>query len=181
MPRPNAARSVQAEENLARRITFEREARGWSYDGTAKRLADAGCPIQASAIFKIEKGQPRRRISVDELVAFARVFEVDVNELLVPVDMVLQEAARGLLEEAFLAQRELVQGVGSLVRAALKLRAFVMDHGPDVQETIDEFLDWLKDEVTQDMQPSVLPEVEHAVSHLLDVIYDAELPEAEES
>lgn len=94
MPRPNPLRALQSEDNLARRVAYERERRGWSYEGTAKRLTDAGCPIQSSAIFKIEKGEPRRRITVDELVGFARVFELDVEDLLIPANVILTEAVR---------------------------------------------------------------------------------------
>jgi transcriptional regulator with XRE-family HTH domain len=99
VPRPNPPRALQCEENLAHRIAYERERRGWTYDGTAKRLTDAGCPIQGSAIYKIEKGNPRRRISVDELVAFAEVFDVETVELLVPLELVAEHEALHLIGE----------------------------------------------------------------------------------
>src|SRR5206468_3991414 len=73
MPRVNPLRPVGNEANLARRIAAEREAHGWSYEGLAKRMTDAGFPIQSTAIFKIEKGKPPRRITVDEMVGFAKV------------------------------------------------------------------------------------------------------------
>lgn len=82
MPRPNRPREVFAEEHLAKRIAFERDVRGWTNDGLAKRMTDAGCAVTGSAIFKIEKGEPRRRIVVDELVAFARVFDTTVEVLI---------------------------------------------------------------------------------------------------
>lgn len=44
-------------------------------------MTDAGCPIQGSAIYKIEKADPPRRITVDELVAFATVFETSAVDL----------------------------------------------------------------------------------------------------
>lgn len=84
MPRPNRPRSVLAEEHLARRIAAERDRLKMTNDGLAERMTKAGCPMTGSAIFKIEKGEPRRRIVVDELVAFARVFGVTVEELLLP-------------------------------------------------------------------------------------------------
>jgi len=74
MPRPNKPRSIQAERALADRIAREREARGWSRESLAKRVTDVGCPIDATAIWKIEKGDPPRRIVVNELVALSRVF-----------------------------------------------------------------------------------------------------------
>lgn len=99
MPRPNPPRSLQSEENLARRIAHERDLRGWTYEGMAKRLTDVGCPIQGSAIYKIEKGNPRRRISVDELVALAEVFDVDTADLLIPLELIAEREALELIAE----------------------------------------------------------------------------------
>ncbi len=90
MPRPNKQRNVLAEANLARRIATERDARGWTNDGLAKRMTDAGCAMTGSAIFKIEKGEPRRRIVVDEFVAFAKVFGVSVEALLLPPEAAVE-------------------------------------------------------------------------------------------
>jgi transcriptional regulator with XRE-family HTH domain len=90
---------VLAEDNLARRIAAEREARGWTYDGLAKRMTDAGCPMNQSALYKIEQLTPRRRITVDELVAFSRVFGVPVEQLLLPPEIALaDELAERVLE-----------------------------------------------------------------------------------
>lgn len=87
-----------AEEHLARRIAAERDAKGWTNDGLAKRMTDAGCPMTGSAIFKIEKGEPRRRIVVDELVAFAAVFGIPVDQLLLPPEaMVSREVVARLM------------------------------------------------------------------------------------
>jgi len=86
MPRVNVGRTVNAEQALAQRIAHERTRRGWSLDGLAVRMRDAGCPIATSAIYKIESGDPPRRITVDELVALAKVFEYDdLSDLLRPI------------------------------------------------------------------------------------------------
>lgn len=99
MPRPNPPRTVQGEINLARRIAYERERRSWTYEGIARRLTEVGCPIQGSAIYKIEKGQPRRRISVDEFVAFAEIFEIERDELLIPLELRAEHEALDLITE----------------------------------------------------------------------------------
>lgn len=96
MPRPNPERSLQSEAALARRVKWERERRNWTFEGLAKRMTDAGCPIQGSAIYKIEKGDPPRRITVDELVAFGKVFDLDVPELLLPPEVVVDERLRAI-------------------------------------------------------------------------------------
>jgi len=84
---------MHSEENLARRVAYERERRGWSYEGTAARMTVVGCAVQGSAIYKIEKGSPRRRISVDELVAFANIFELELPDLLIPPELLADEQA----------------------------------------------------------------------------------------
>lgn len=99
MPRPNPGRSLRTERDLARRITHERERLGMSYAGLGERMTRAGCPINQSALYKIEKGVPPRGISVSELVALSDVFGVPVQDLLLPVDLVLTARTSELLSE----------------------------------------------------------------------------------
>lgn len=103
MPKTNKGRTTDAETNLARRIEFEREKRDMSYEALAKAMTAVGCAIQATAIHKIEKGDKKtgkyRRITVNELTAFAEIFtEGDVAELLKPMELIEQEYAQELLE-----------------------------------------------------------------------------------
>ena len=81
MPRPNQERTIGAESALAFRIESERGARGWSLATLAEEMTAVGCPIDASAIYKIEKGSPRRRITVDELAALSRVWAIPMDRL----------------------------------------------------------------------------------------------------
>jgi transcriptional regulator with XRE-family HTH domain len=99
MPPKRQPASLAEEDNLARRVAYERERRRWSYEGLAKRMTDAGCPINPSALFKIEKSEPRRRIAVAELVAFAHVFAVPAEHLLLPPDVITSELALVLLRD----------------------------------------------------------------------------------
>ncbi|MEU0369077.1 helix-turn-helix transcriptional regulator [Streptomyces sp. NPDC006283] len=70
------------EANVAAHVKYERELRGWSTGELARRVSDAGCPVSQSAIWRIENGEPRRKISVDELIAFSRVFGRSIDDLL---------------------------------------------------------------------------------------------------
>ena len=81
MPRPNQERDINAERILAERIRRERELRGWSYETLAKKMTDIGCSIQGSAIFKIEKGAPPRRITVNELAALSLIWAIPMDRL----------------------------------------------------------------------------------------------------
>lgn len=97
MPRPNALRTLAGEDSLAARIAYEREQRGWSYEGLAKRMTDVGCPVNQSAIYKIEKARPRRGIRVNELIALSIVLDLDLNELLLPPEAILDRETRDRL------------------------------------------------------------------------------------
>lgn len=72
----------KTEELLAKRLQELRTKEGWSFGELSQRMAGAGCPIERSSIQKIERGKPRRKITVNELVAFSKVFNVDVSDLL---------------------------------------------------------------------------------------------------
>lgn len=91
MPRPNKPRHIGGEASLAERVAFERESRGWSYEGLALRMEKVGCPINASAIYKIERADPPRRVTADEFIGFSRVFGIALDDLLVPAAAVKQD------------------------------------------------------------------------------------------
>lgn len=75
---------ANAEGNLATRIEFERNKRGWSYETLSKELGWAGCAIAVSSLNGIEKGEPRRRVRVNEMYAFAQVFGLLAADLVAP-------------------------------------------------------------------------------------------------
>jgi len=118
MPRPNKPRSMQNEANLARRIAYERGARHWTYKEVAARMTAAGCAMQPSAVQKIEAtgGRPRK-ISVDELVAFASIFDTDVPGLLQPVEAVEEREAAALLQRVFDTDAEVRRACMEALRA----------------------------------------------------------------
>lgn len=88
MPPRKPGRAVAGEQHLAERIGAERERRGWSYEQLARAMTNAGCPMNQSAIYKIEKGEPRRRITVDELLGFAKVFGTNISALVLEQSIV---------------------------------------------------------------------------------------------
>lgn len=82
MPRRSANRSTAISDAVAARIAAERVAAEMTYEDTAKALAEVGCTLHASAIWRIEKGEPRRPVHVDEAIAFAQVFDIPLTSLL---------------------------------------------------------------------------------------------------
>ena len=142
MPRPNKPRDVLAERNLARRIASERDVRGWTNEGLAKRMTDAGCAMTGSAIFKIEKGSPPRRIVVDELVAFAKVFGVTVEELLLPPEVAVQRELARLVVEWNYADDAARAATEKRDEAWASLQTYVDEH-PDSGPLLEEvFRTW---------------------------------------
>jgi transcriptional regulator with XRE-family HTH domain len=139
MPRPNPPRDVLAEDHLARRIAAEREARNWTYDGLAKRMTDVGCPMNQSAIYKIEQVTPRRRITVDELVAFSRVFAIPVEQLLLPPEVAVNEEV-GLRVLAWdRANDAMVVAQQAERQAWADLEAYVAEH-PELKKRLGAML-----------------------------------------
>jgi len=140
VPRPNAPRQLGGEDSLARRVAFERERRGWTTESLAKRMTDAGCPINQSAIWKIESGRPRRRITYDEALAFAEVFEIPLAEITLPPEVVIETAVRELFVEYAKASRvhqDALQRLRELHRYAMK----ILDRFPEARPVLDRLLD----------------------------------------
>ncbi|WGH91435.1 helix-turn-helix transcriptional regulator [Auritidibacter ignavus] len=80
MPITYKTRLIEAEQRVAERVRELREAKGLSYHALAAQMKAVGCEIYPSAIQKTEKAG--RRITVDELVGYARALNVSINELL---------------------------------------------------------------------------------------------------
>ncbi len=142
MPRPNAPRTIAGEHSLARRVAHERESRRMSYEGLASRMVNVGCPINASAIYKIEKSDPPRRITVDELVAFSKVFDIAIDQLLLPPEVVASGELRALVvawdEATVLFNAATVEERESRRR----LQDFVAEH-PELAESLEGLVDEL--------------------------------------
>lgn len=146
MPRPNRARSVFAERNLAQRVQIEREQRSWTYEGLAARMKARGCTIAPSALYKIEKGDPPRRITVDELVALSQVFEMPMTQLVADPKLLLPGRAADLMEKitlnlitADVAREAADAAEAEADRLESELDEFLADHPGIGAETLEVF------------------------------------------
>lgn len=128
MPRPNPGRTIAAEQYLARRIKDERAARGWTLESVAARMKIEGCDIHSSAIYKIETANPPRRITVDELVAFSRVFDIPLDDLLSDPVLATQKHVASLLEH--------YRKLGSQVSELRRQQRQLTDEMHDVQAQV---------------------------------------------
>jgi hypothetical protein len=107
-----------------------------SYEGLAARLTNAGCPIQASAIYKIEKADPPRRITVDELVAFSQVFAIPIERLLLPPEVAESEQLMDLLVEWEVTRGKSHRAKEREDAAWSALRDYVDGH-PELTDTLE--------------------------------------------
>ncbi|WP_052863945.1 helix-turn-helix domain-containing protein [Streptomyces niger] len=91
---------LYSEGNAAERVALEREVRGWSTTELAARMTEAGVPMNQTAVWRIENGTPRRKITLDEALGFARVFELPLEELMSPPQEGLDIEGRRCVQEA---------------------------------------------------------------------------------
>lgn len=139
MPRPNQLRSISGESHLARRIAFERESRGWTYEGLASRMTNVGCAIRSTAIYKIEKSDPPRRIVVDELIAFARVFGLTVEQLLQPRESALNEKLRQLYADLEDADRKRIEAQQHFLELRDTVSTFFAEHRDEINAQVSAY------------------------------------------
>jgi transcriptional regulator with XRE-family HTH domain len=126
-PNDSGTPLLYSEGNAAARVALEREIRGWSTTELAARMTKAGVAMNQTAVWRIENGKPRRKITLDEALGFARVFELPLEELMSPplegIDLegrrVVQEAVEAFYESRDAQDRlhATVIGIADYLRA----------------------------------------------------------------
>ncbi|MEU7168791.1 helix-turn-helix transcriptional regulator [Streptomyces morookaense] len=128
---------LYSEGNIAARVALEREVRGWSTTELAERVTKAGVKLNQTAVWRIENGTPRRRINVDEALAFARVFELPLEELMSPPLEGLDVNGRRLVQEAVEAYYETRDAEDRLHHAVVAVAEHIQDQ-PDSSRAMHE-------------------------------------------
>jgi transcriptional regulator with XRE-family HTH domain len=169
VPRPNQPRSIADEANVAEWVIFERKRRKLSYDALAKAMTKVGCPITGTAIFRIEKGNPRRVIGVNELAAFAKVFDVEVTKLLASPDLARTARGRDLVEKTFRTYEALPKTVYAFSELVADIRELA-EQDPEVYEYFQN--QWLTKEdglTGAPLEPTVWAKLVDLVNTVVDV------------
>lgn len=135
MSKRTPGRTLGSERVVAARLKLERERRGWTYDALARRMEAEGVPIQISALHKIEKADPPRRVTLDEAIALANVFKIELKELVEPIAFTEQRWAEEVARDFIAATSGLDDAHAELVRAAVRL-AEITRHSPDLAEFV---------------------------------------------
>ncbi len=119
---------LYSEGNAAARIALEREVRGWSTTELAARMTKAGVPMNQTAVWRIENGTPRRKITLDEALGFARVFELPLEELMSPPLEGVDIEGRRIVQEAVEAFYETREAQDRLHRAVVATTDYIAAH-----------------------------------------------------
>lgn len=122
---PRASLTVTSSQGLARRIAYERERRDWKQTTLARRMTDAGFEMTQSTISKFERADDARRITVDELVAFATVFGIRVQDLLVPLPAVLSREVERVMRRHRDANAAFSAAIDEVIEARSELGALM--------------------------------------------------------
>ncbi|MFF3918299.1 helix-turn-helix domain-containing protein [Streptomyces sp. NPDC001852] len=116
---------LYSEGNAAARIALEREVRGWSTTELAARMTKAGVPMNQTAVWRIENGNPRRKITLDEALGFSRVFELPLDELMSPPLQGVDLEGRRIVQEAVEAFYEVRDVEDRLHRAVVATSDYI--------------------------------------------------------
>ncbi|MFI6443274.1 helix-turn-helix transcriptional regulator [Kitasatospora sp. NPDC050543] len=128
---------LYSEGNAAARVALEREVRGWSTTELAARMTKAGVPMNQTAVWRIENGNPRRKITLDEALGFARVFELPLEELMSPPLDGVDIEGRRVVQEAVEAFYEARDAQDRLHRTVVAIADYIAAH-PDSSTGIHE-------------------------------------------
>jgi transcriptional regulator with XRE-family HTH domain len=71
-----------AQQDIASNVRALRQQRGWRLEDLSDRLGEAGYPMSVKVLSKTENAL--RTITATDLVAFARVLDVDLDDLVRP-------------------------------------------------------------------------------------------------
>lgn len=134
------------EGNAAARVALEREVRGWSTTELADRVTRAGVKMNQTAVWRIENGTPRRRINLDEALAFARVFELPLEELMAPPLEGLDVNGRRLVQEAVEAFYEAREAQDRLHHAVTGIADHIRAHPDSARALHEQTLRLMSDE-----------------------------------
>ncbi len=83
---PNEVVPGPTSRQFVANVVALRNERGWTREALSTRLGAVGRPIRATGLARLEAG--RRRVDVDDLLAFSLVFGVTPLRLLLPVEVV---------------------------------------------------------------------------------------------
>ncbi|MFG2848523.1 helix-turn-helix domain-containing protein [Kitasatospora sp. NPDC048296] len=138
-PGGSPAAPALSEEHATERVRLEREYRGWSTGELAKRMTAAGYPMNQSSVWRIENGEPRRRINLDEAIGFAKVFGLPLEEFLGPPESSSNKHIAQLTSEVVARYRfllDLMMSTSEAFKAVDQYCAMFPQHAEELNDRI---------------------------------------------
>jgi len=114
---------------------MEREWRGWSTATVAEKMAEAGHPLNQSAVWRIESGDPPRRVNLDEAIGFAKIFDITLDSLIGPPEVAADAHLAGLLKTFIGHWEEWIHAQDEMNSARAALDTY-MDAHPHQRELV---------------------------------------------
>jgi len=147
---PRRSLTVTSSQGLARRIAYERERREWKQATLARRMTSAGFDMTQSTVSKFERADDARRITVDELLAFSTVFEIRVQDLLIPLAAVMSREVEGVMRRHRDANLAFGSAIDEVIQARSEMHE-LMTRADELGETqLGEALDdWWSEQIRQ--------------------------------
>lgn len=128
---------IGGNDDVAERVRAERERRGWSYRDLAAAMAQNGGSASKDTLQRIEYGNPRPKIGVDQLVTFAKVFDLTVEELLAPAAWVRQRRVDAMVRQVQAAAEKFEQGIVELIDCWRRLDWLASDEFEEVSRRVN--------------------------------------------
>jgi transcriptional regulator with XRE-family HTH domain len=119
-----------AQDSVVERLRAELESRGWSQSELSRRLADLRPPYHLSqgAISRMLAYDSPREITVDDLLAFVRVFGIPMDEFVLPTSITYEVGGWGAYMTAVDKLERLREARAEYDAAVAQARELVGEH-----------------------------------------------------
>jgi transcriptional regulator with XRE-family HTH domain len=119
-----------AQDSVVERVRAELESRGWSQSELSRRLADLRPPYHLSqgAISRMLAYDNPREITVDDLLAFVRVFGIPMDEFVLPTSITYEVGGWGAYMTAVDKLERLREARAEYDAAVAQARELVNEH-----------------------------------------------------
>lgn len=126
-----------AQDSVVERIRSELESRGWSQSELSRRLADLRPPYHLSqgAVSRMLAYDNPREITVDDLLAFVRVFSIPLEEFVLPAAITCEVGGWGAYMTAIDKLERLHEAIAEYEAAVATVRDLIDQH-PGLQPRI---------------------------------------------
>lgn len=133
---------LSPERAAAQQLRKLREQRGFSYEEMAARMRAHGSRVTGPGLYKTEKGEPPRKLTIDDLVAASQVLGVSTDRILAPPTPSEMWALRTELKYCEVSLIDAANSVGTdygeRVRLLLRLEELLSLDVPPVLDRLGE-------------------------------------------